>query len=516
MDPGIGSKDISLVPSIELPEDLRERLAGCKTLPSIPSVVMKIVDMCGDDSVSLGQIAKVLSRDPALAATVLKVANSAYYWVVSEVKTLDRAVCTMGVNATLSLVLSYSFVRILRNQDKDGFDYSYYWQRSVIAASAAKAMGKWSKSTHNEELFLAGLLQDIGMLVLSEAIPEKYGPLVSVANRDHQRLIALENELLATDHSKVGAWMLEHWNLPGDVRLSLAFSHEPKSNPRPELQSYVNAAALAGDIAEIWTNPSTVDAAARAREASRELLDMSAEDFDRIISETAKSIPDVTSFLNIDIGGEKRIAELMDRAHEALIYLNLQAQKQMMQMQDLAIHDGLTSIYNRGYLTKVLPQYMETARKMKQPLSLIFIDLDHFKEINDAHGHQVGDSVLISVAKVVKNAMRSSDVVARYGGEEFVCILPNTEEQAANLVSERLRKAIASNTIATEAGTDINITASFGCATSSVMNPCENPDALLDKADRCLYAAKQAGRNKVITENQLHQDLPAECLENSI
>jgi diguanylate cyclase (GGDEF)-like protein len=510
MDPETGSKEKSTVPCIELPADLRDRLIGCKTLPSIPAVVMKIVDMCGDNSVSLGQIAKVLGRDPALSATVLKVANSAYYWVVSEVKTLDRAVCTMGINATLSLVLSYSFVRILRNQDKDGFDYSYYWQRSVIAASAAKAMGKWSKSTHKDELFLAGLLQDIGMLVLSEAIPEKYSPLISMANRDHHRLIELEKELLGTDHSKVGAWMLEQWNLPGDVRLSLACSHAPESNPKREIQNYVYATALAGDIAEIWTNPATVEAAARARESSRTLLDMSAEEFDLIISETAQSIPDVTAFLNIDIGGEKRIAELMDRAHEALIYLNLQAQKQMMQMQDLAIHDALTSIYNRGYLTRVLPQYMDTARKMKQPLSLIFIDLDHFKDINDIHGHQAGDSVLMSVAKVLKSAMRSSDVVARYGGEEFICILPNTDENAASLVCERLRNSVASNTISVESGANLNITASFGCATSSAKNPCENPEALLDKADRCLYAAKQAGRNRVFAESQLHQENPAE------
>jgi two-component system, cell cycle response regulator len=106
--------------------------------------------------------------------------------------------------------------------------------------------------------------------------------------------------------------------------------------------------------------------------------------------------------------------------------------------------------------------------------------------------------------------LRSSDVVARYGGEEFVCILPNTEEQAANLVSERLRKAIASNTVTTEEGRSVNMTASLGCATSSVKNPFENPDAFLDKADRCLYAAKQSGRNRVIDANQLHQDHPAD------
>jgi diguanylate cyclase (GGDEF)-like protein len=503
MDPISGSESKETGQRIELPKDLHDRLIACKTLPAIPAVVMKIVDMCGDDRVSFNQIAQVLGRDPALAAAVLKAANSAYYWVASEVKTLDRGIATLGINATLSLALSYSFVGILRKRDKKGFDHAYYWQRSVITAAAAGTMGKWSKSSHREELFLAGLLQDIGMLLLSEVVPEKYGPLVSSANRDHRRVIALENELFATDHSKVGAWMLERWNLPAEIRSSLAFSHDPEANPKPETRGIVNVAALAGSIAEIWTNPTTVDAAVRARELAGTLLKMSSQDFDQIIGETAKSLPHVTSYLNIDVGGEKRVEELLDRARDALIYLNLQAQEQMVQMQELAIHDGLTSIHNRGYLTKVLPQYMDAARKMKQPLSVIFIDLDHFKEVNDLHGHQAGDTILISVAKILKDAMRPSDVVTRYGGEEFVCILADTDERTAVRTSEKLRDSIASKPTVTEAGTKIDITASFGCATFSALHPFEEPTALLEEADQCLYAAKRAGRNRVISASQL-------------
>jgi diguanylate cyclase (GGDEF)-like protein len=503
MDPDIGSKDKTITKGIELPGNLHDRLVNCKTLPSIPAVVMKVVDMCSDDNISLGQIAKVLGRDPALSATVLKVANSAYYWVATEVKTIDRAVCTLGINATLSLVLSYSFVRIMHSKDKQGFDYSYYWQRSVITAVAARTMDKWSHPVHREELFLAGLLQDIGMLVLGEAMPDKYGPLILTAKRDHTQLVLLEKELLGADHSKVGAWLLESWNLPEDLRLSLAYSHEPQSNPKKEIQGYINVTALAGDIAEIWTNPATIDATSRANESAAGLLKMTADNFNLIIGQTAESIPEVTSYLNIDIGGEKRIGELLDRAREALINLNLQAQQQMMQMQDLALHDALTSLYNRGYLEKVLPQYMDAATKMKQPLSIIFVDLDHFKDINDQHGHPAGDAILVAVAKILKSVMRASDVVARYGGEEFVCVLPNADERVACMVSDRLRGSIASKPLATDMGIELEVTASLGCATYSVEHPYENHTALLEEADRCLYAAKRAGRNRVVTSNIL-------------
>jgi diguanylate cyclase (GGDEF)-like protein len=483
--------------TILFPGDLQEQLNSCKTLPNVPAVVMNVVDMCGDDKVSLGRIARVLGRDPALAATVLKVANSAYYWVASEVKTLDRAVCTLGINATLSLVLSYSFIRIMKRHDKHGFDHSYYWQRSVITAVAAKAMERWSRSTHREELFLSGLLQDIGMLVLSEAIPERYGPLVSASNRDHRRLIAIENDSLGIDHSIVGAWMLERWKLPEDLKMSLTFSHEPESIPKTELQEYARVVALAGRIAEIWTNPATVDATAYARESSVALLKMPPDSFDGVIGDTAASIPEATSYLRIEIAGKNEIENLLDRAREALIYLNLQAQQQMQQMQNLVLHDGLTAVHNRGYLGNILPQYFSAAAEMKKPLSVIFIDLDNFKNINDVYGHQAGDFVLLSVAKILKSTLRASDIVARYGGDEFVCVLPNADENAANMVSKRLRDAIASKPLVTEKGLEITITASLGHATFSKDYPYQDSKELMEAADRCLYAAKQSGRNQV-------------------
>ncbi len=507
MNPGSALRDSTIDLGIGFPGDLQDRLSNCKTLPSIPAVVMQVVDMCSDDSVSLGRIAQVLGRDPTLAATVLKVSNSAYYYVASEVKTLDRAVCTLGINATLSLVLSYSFVRIMRSNQKQGFDYSHYWQRSVITAIAAREMDTWVKDVHREELFLAGLLQDIGMLALTEAMPGKYGPLAQKAKRDHSELIRIEKEALGTDHSKVGAWILGSWNLPEDIRISLAFSHEPQLNRRPEIQRYVNATALAGEVAEIWTNPETIEATARANESAATLMDMSSENFNQAIVETAKAIPEVTSYLNIDIGGRKKINELLDRAREALINLSLQTQQRMTKMEDLALHDQLTSLHNRTYLENVLPQYIDVSIKMKQPISVIFIDLDHFKRINDMHGHQAGDAVLASVAKSIQSVIRGSDVLARYGGEEFVCVLPNADEHVACLVSDRMREALKSTSLTTESGIALTVTASFGCATLSEEHPYESCAELFGEADRCLYAAKKAGRDRVVTSGSLNTKL---------
>jgi diguanylate cyclase len=143
---------------------------------------------------------------------------------------------------------------------------------------------------------------------------------------------------------------------------------------------------------------------------------------------------------------------------------------------------------------------------VKQPLSVIFVDIDHFKSINDSCGHQAGDSVLVAVANILKAAMRASDVVARYGGDEFVCILPNADEQAAQMIGERLRGAIASKPLVVDNELEVSATASFGCATFSDKHPFESTGALLEQADRCLYAAKHGGRNRVVIPLQLEQE----------
>ncbi len=155
--------------------------------------------------------------------------------------------------------------------------------------------------------------------------------------------------------------------------------------------------------------------------------------------------------------------------------------------------DNLTGVFNRTALEDSLDREFELARRQKMPLSAIMVDIDHFKLINDTHGHQVGDAVLSSFANCIKSVARKSDIVFRYGGEEFVIILSNTSLEGAALLSERIRKAVESVKI-DAIKEDLNITASFGVA--GLKNQ-EMPGKLLERVDQAMYSAKQNGRNQV-------------------
>jgi two-component system cell cycle response regulator len=165
----------------------------------------------------------------------------------------------------------------------------------------------------------------------------------------------------------------------------------------------------------------------------------------------------------------------------------------------LSITDPLTATFNRRYLMERLPQEIERAGRYQRPLSVVLCDADHFKQVNDAHGHQAGDDVLKDFAKLLMGSSRQDiDWVVRYGGEEFLTVLPETGLPAAMAFAEKMRAAIAAHPFETAAGT-LSVTSSFGVAGYDSLEGQKEAsvDRLIASADLCLYRSKELGRNQI-------------------
>ncbi|HZC71638.1 MAG TPA: diguanylate cyclase [Jatrophihabitans sp.] len=179
--------------------------------------------------------------------------------------------------------------------------------------------------------------------------------------------------------------------------------------------------------------------------------------------------------------------------------VSVQLDLALREQQRLAVTDGLTGLYNRRFFEEVLQLEVDRALRSSTPVALIVADLDHFKSVNDRHGHQDGDAVLVAAAKRLRGALRDHDVLARYGGEEFVAILPGADAEVALEIAERCRQAVGDAPIRVHDGYHVEVTCSFG--TAAVPDDAKTADQVISAADRALYVAKEAGRNRVVAAN---------------
>lgn len=192
-------------------------------------------------------------------------------------------------------------------------------------------------------------------------------------------------------------------------------------------------------------------------------------------------------------GGRRMLVNIVNDVSE-----RCRAERAVLALQDellqQSLHDPLTGLYNRRYLDEALGRELQVARRKGQPLSLLMGDLDHFKSINDHHGHPAGDAVLRGFADLLRRSSRSSDIACRVGGEEFLLVLPSIGKPGAVAVGERLRLAMG-DAPTDFRGTRIPATASFGVSTFPEDGLAA--EQLIAAADRALYVAKAEGRNRV-------------------
>ncbi len=177
--------------------------------------------------------------------------------------------------------------------------------------------------------------------------------------------------------------------------------------------------------------------------------------------------------------------------HLAVAIENMSLRKKL---QDMADTDGLTAVFNHRYFQNALEREIIRYRRYKRPLTLLMIDIDHFKKLNDSHGHQTGDIVLRGMCDIVKKQLRNSDILCRYGGEEFGVVMPETDVSGAMVVAERVRNAVEKQPFTSVAGEPLNITVSLGLG---ALPPAEDAETIIKSADEALYRAKESGRNRV-------------------
>ena len=493
--------------------ELQEKLKSCPNLPSPPAIAVKIIQIANDPDADFKKIVKLLTCDPALTSKILRIANSPIYPYAKKVENLQQALMVIGLNATISLALSFSLIPSLQTTKGAGLDYSHYWKRAMISGIACQVIGKVCEVIEIEELHLAGLLQDLGMLALDQVFPDLY--LAHTGQQsNHASLIAHEEQSLGLTHGAVGSWLLTQWNLPDRLRLAVAGSDDPSRIPiDDERATFTHCVTLSGMISEIFLREIDDAYLQCVKQQASSLLQLSPETLMDILETVKERLPDTERIFETNLQPWSDPQNILEHARESLLMRNLQALQQVEQLKldtvnmeeqfshlkETNRHDALTGTLTRAHLDLCLETAFERAVADGECLTLIFGDLDKFKSVNDTYGHQAGDLVLQSAARLLLTSLRGTDKVGRFGGEEFVLILTKSSRSGAEMVSERILEAFRKTQHEISKDQSLTVTISLGMATHTPENPYSQVQELLRHADEAVYFSKTHGGNRCST-----------------
>ena len=490
-------------------------------LPTLPTVASKLITLTSREDATLADIGELVSQDISLSAKILKVSNSAFYSFPQQIGSIQQAVSILGMNAVRSLVLSFSFLTIKAGKVESRFNFQAFWERSLASAVTAKLILDNVKGADAEEVFVSGLLQNLGELILARSFPEEYEKVLRKVDENHQDIFTAEESVFGINHTLVGSEVAKSWGFPEVLLLPIQYHHHPEeySGKNATIRSTVRAVYLSDLLVNILFSDKPEIYHKQFRKEAGKLLGLTAEGIENILAQVHTKVKEAGTYFNLKIKTTKSVQEILQEANIRLSLINLdydQMNKQLIlakihlenltkeleeknkTLDNLANIDGLTGLYNHRYFQNILDQEINRAVRHSFSISILMIDIDHFKRINDTYGHQVGDFVLSEFSKIIQANIRQYDILARYGGEEFVVLLPETSAEDAQIVAEKLRSIIEQTTFQ-DHREKYQITASFGQSSSiPAVEDTFSKDILINQADQALYEAKEKGRNRVV------------------
>lgn len=493
-------------PQFELQDALlAARIDRCKSLPSPPGVAAKIVELAQDPEVSMNEIGELVQIDPALSAKILRLANSPMYGMRRSIDNMNQAIAVLGLNETVTLALSFSLVKGLHWNGVNGLDYRHFWRRSLACATGARTLAKTLRLPDPDRFFLAGLLQDIGMLLVERVFPSVYRRQ-DAETHDHHEITQIEQSELGVDHARIGAALLRRWNFPEHLLYATYCSHEPDSYTVPvAYQPLIRGVYLASLMAEVWWQPDwDVQVSLATAEAER-LFHIQPSAFAEMLVSGMAILKESSAIFDINLGDHAALEELLAEATELVNNRALDSMRQVVELRertkDLARHtrrledlvrrDKQTGLFNRAYCDKMLDDEYDLALSSGTPLSVVFVGFDGLTDAKAAGGTQSVEDIMRKFAQLTAKVCAEDTVVARYGSNNVVILLANTPAPAARqrclgVVDEFRRGPFFSTTGA-------RIGMSIGIATVERIGQFASSRDLLAAADAAVETARDRG-----------------------
>lgn len=297
---------------------IKTALRFCPDLPMPSGIAMRIVEIGRDSEVDLSSLVELLSHEPALAGQLMRASNSCLFARKRPSESLRHAVVVIGLNATITLALSFSLAQMLHKNDQYAQGVEKSWRRVLIASCAARLIGRRLHRKDSEELALAALLQDIGILALCAALPDEHRPLLEEA-RDHDELIRLERERLGADHGEAGSWLMAQWRLPEKlVNVPFCVHGRSPDNGQAEHAGFFAIVEVASKMADLLVGEDAGELTEGLIRSARKIDELDQEFLLSLLDDMSERLPEMAELYDTELFWPEDLSDIIERARQVM------------------------------------------------------------------------------------------------------------------------------------------------------------------------------------------------------
>lgn len=424
--------------------ELIEEILSCSSLPSLPAVALRVVELTSDSEVSLPELAKTIQNDQGLASKVLRTVNSSFYGLPTRCASINKALVLLGLGPVKALALSFSLIGSIGNQD-DGFDYKSYWRRGLYTGVGGKIIADHLKLSTADEAFLAGLLQDIGMIAMHRALGFRYAEVVEASTGDHRQLVKSELSALEVQHPEIGAMLAQRWKFPDELVIPVRYHERPTAAPQGhhELVRLVGLGNMAHDA---LTDSNPGPALKKLYQRADQWFGIKSDDMHTLMRKIAEGAKDMTSLLHLETGAHADPESIVRAAEKQMIDLAQEgagaghSQTLDNLLVDSKQFDPLTGAVGRTGFDLALRKGFELSTKTNEPLTLVQVGIEGLQRTAGQIGVTAGDDAVNACIMLLRKHFSSlGGVVCTLGGDLFAVVLYGAKVRAAEKAAEEFR-----------------------------------------------------------------------------
>lgn len=486
-----------------------ETILACPNLPSLPAVALRVIDLTSDVNVSLKELSETIQNDQGLSAKILKTVNSSFYGLRQGCSTIDKAMVMLGLSPVKCLALGFSLVSSVDDpRHKGTFDYVGYWRRGLYTAVAARLAAEHAGLEIGDEVFLGGLLQDVGMVAMHRALGDKYVAVLEATKGDHRELVRHELQQLDLQHPDVGAMLVQRWKLPEELVMPVKYHERPSATPG-SCADHVRCVGLGNLVHDVLTVRDSTQTLRSLYERAKAWFRLETSAVDELVSASAEASREMAALFKLDVGAYADASSVLTAASNRAVALahqepggsSVASHAPKGSVLAASEFDPLTGVVGAAGFESAIREGFRFSAESNEPVALVEVIIDGFDGLVDRLGESADLEAVMGVTALLKRTFEGhGGVVCRVAEATFAIVLPSMGRLTATGLADAFLDDLdrTSRTwVVPGSGKPLLVTTSVGIAareedTAEVFN---EPAKLVVACARAVQAGKAAGGN---------------------